>query len=91
MAVKFAGCKEVYLSMRGVSDIDTSGAQALMALVKALQSGGAQVLVAGLPEKASAMCAQCGVQDVIGKENLYFSIDRALMGNHDERQFVVEE
>ena len=72
------GCEKLYLSMRGVSDIDITGAQSLIALVKHLQENNTMVVMSGLSEKARLMGDRSGLTELVGVENIYWSIDKAL-------------
>ncbi len=72
------GFDKVFLSMRGVSDIDITGAQALIDLVKNLKENNTEVVLSGLSEKARIMSDRSGLTELIGVENIYWSIDKAL-------------
>lgn len=69
----------VYLSMRGVPNIDISGAQALESLIAALQEGGKTVFLCGVQESAMDTIRRAGITDILGEEFFYWSVERALL------------
>lgn len=91
MAEKLRDCHTVYMSLRGVSDIDVSGAQAMTRLAKTLKDRGAALILTGLPERARIMAERCGLTETVGAEHIYHAIDRAILGYHAEAQAVVAE
>lgn len=72
------GCGKIFLSMRGVSDIDITGAQALIDLVKYMKENDVAVVISGLSDKARLMSDRSGLTKLVGEENIYWSIDKAL-------------
>lgn len=73
------GCDHLFLSMRGVSYIDISGAQGLLDVVRALQEKKIRIAICGLPQSAMTMVARSGITDIIGEENFYWSVEHALL------------
>ena len=72
------GYDTVIFSMRGVSLMDLSGAQALMELVSSLKTEGADVAVCALPEKAMDTVRRSGIRDFLGEESFYWSAEQIL-------------
>ncbi len=70
----------VYLSMRGVSYLDISGAQSLMEMLTQLKESGKQIFICGLSDSVEQMMIRSGIQDYIGADNFYWSVEKALMG-----------
>jgi len=68
----------VLFSMRGVSYIDVSCAQAFEGVVKKLLSRGVRIGVCGLSTEARKTLDRSGITDLIGEENIHWSIDRVL-------------
>lgn len=67
------------LSMRGVSLIDISGAEALSEGVKMLRERGADVIICALPKSTMQMMERYGIRDLLGKGSFYWSVERALL------------
>ncbi len=70
----------IYLSMRGVSYLDISGAQSLMEMLTQLKEAGKQIFICGLSDSVEQMMIRSGIRDYIGAENFYWSVERALIG-----------
>lgn len=75
------GMDTVLLSMRGVSDIDISCSQTLRELVEGLRGRGVDVILCGLPKRTMKMMHRTDLKDLIGEENFYWSVERALLTN----------
>lgn len=69
----------LFLSMRGVSNIDISCAQTLRTLIESLRSRGIDVALCGLPAKAYEMMKRTDLDKFIGEENFYWSVASALI------------
>jgi SulP family sulfate permease len=67
------------LSMRGVPLIDTSGLQAMLALLQKLAARNITLCVAGLHERVSQVMARGGVLSAIGSDNIFWSADQAIV------------
>ena len=67
--------------MRGVSNIDISCAQIMIELLEDFQKRGIDVAVCGLPTRAMEMMHRSGLYDMLGEENFYWSVERALLTN----------
>lgn len=67
------------LSMRGVSNIDTSGLEALRTLALRLRKQGGMLMCAGVHENARTMLQRGGLVDEIGEENFFWSSDQAIV------------
>lgn len=74
-------CDTVFFSMRGVSDLDVSCAQAFEGVVKTLQKRGVRVACCGLASETRKTMQRSGILALIGEENVFWSIDRALTQN----------
>ena len=73
------GCDTLLLSMRGVPQLDMSGAQALMGILQTLREEGIDVVLCGLPTGAMEMMHRSGIYDMMGAGNFYWSVERALL------------
>lgn len=73
------GCDTLMLSMRGVSNIDISCAQTLRSLIGNLRIKGVDVVLCGLPARAMEMMRRTDLEQYVGKENFYWSVERALL------------
>lgn len=74
-------CDTLLLSMRGVSHIDISCAQALHKLVEDLRELEVDVVVCGVPLYTMDMMRRSGLDKIIGEDNFYWSAERVLMTN----------
>ena len=72
------GADTLLLSMRGVSNIDISCAQTFRDLIASLRRKGIDVAICGLPAKAYRMMERSDLDEFIGKENFYWSVETAL-------------
>lgn len=75
------GCNTLLLSMRGVSNIDISCAQTLMDLLQSFHEKGIDIAICGLPTKAMEMMHRSGLYEMLGEDNFYWSVERALLDN----------
>lgn len=73
------GCDTLLLSMRGVPQLDMSGAQTLMSILQSLRDEGIDVVLCGLPSAAMEMMHRSGIYDMMGAGNFYWSVERALL------------
>ena len=69
----------VLLSMRGVSYMDISGAIAFMHVLSDLQAKGKRILLCGVPGSTMAMLKRSDIYDMIGEENFYWSVEKAIL------------
>lgn len=69
----------ILLSMRGVSYMDISGAIAFMHVLTSLQNQDKKIILCGVPNKTMVMLHRSGIYDLVGKENFYWSVERALL------------
>lgn len=72
------GCDTLILSMRGVSHIDVSGAQALGELLDQLQLMHVDAAFCGLPEGAMDMLKRSDLYDRLGEGSFYWSTETVL-------------
>lgn len=82
IALHMQGIGTALFSMRAVSDIDISGAQSIMGLVEKLQQDGTRVVFCGLSPMARTMFDRCGLFELVGEDNIFWSVDRALLDDH---------
>ena len=75
---KLEGIKTVLLSMRGVSELDISGAQILYDMIAAWKARGIDVMFSGVPEAAKRMMDRQGITALAGDNSFYWSAARAL-------------
>lgn len=71
-------CDAVFFSMRGVSYLDVSCAQAFEGVINQLKNRGIRVGCCGLSSETRRTMDRSGILSLIGEENVYWSIDRAL-------------
>lgn len=71
--------KKLIFSMRGVSNIDTTGAEVILDIVQECQSVNVEVIVCGLHDGMRKWLDQAGVTELIGEDAYFFSVDRALV------------
>jgi SulP family sulfate permease len=67
------------LSMRGVPLIDLSGIEALTGLAESLHQAGKTLMLAGVNPKVMYMLQRAGADVLIGKDNFFWSADRAIL------------
>lgn len=76
------GYDTLLFSMRGVSYMDISGAIAFMNVLSDLQKQGKKIFLCGVPNKTMVMLQRSGIYDMIGEENFYWSVERAILHNN---------
>lgn len=83
------------LSMRAVPLIDLSGIEALHSLHDTLAAQGKSLMLAAMHPKVMRMLERAGLDEIIGKENFFWSADRAILvaeARHEHRAAqVVDE
>lgn len=77
--VKMQEFDTVLLSMRGVSYMDISGAITFMQVLGELQKQGKKIFLCGVPGSTMNMLKRSGIYDMIGENNFYWSVERALL------------
>lgn len=70
---------ELIFSLRGVSAIDTSGAQNLYEIFEELSVSGKKIFVCGVQPSVKEIMQRAGVVDLIGEHCFYWSVDKALL------------
>lgn len=68
----------VLFSMRGVSYMDISGAQAFLELIQDLQKKDIPIYICGVPDRVKQMMERSGIVSLVGEEHFYWSVERAL-------------
>lgn len=71
--------EKLIFSMRGVSGIDTTGAEVILDLVQECRAENVEVIFCGLNDRMRKWLDQVGVTDIIGEDAYFFSVDRALV------------
>lgn len=85
LADSLADRSAVLFSMRGTSDMDISGAQAFLQLTRTLCEKGIPVCVCGVSDSVKEMMERSGIVDCVGKEHFYWSVERALGAQEQEK------
>lgn len=78
MAERFDGRSAVLFSMRGTSYMDISGAQAFSELLENIKKKNIPVCICGVSDSVKEMMERSGIVDLVGEENFYWSVERAL-------------
>ena len=73
-----SGFSSVIFSMRGVSYMDISGAQAFLDLLRQVQNQQAQVFLCGVPPSVRQMMDRSGITQQAGEKAFYWSVEQAL-------------
>jgi SulP family sulfate permease len=76
---KLGDTHALILSMRGVSLIDTSGLEVLHRLHNKVHARGGKLMMAGVHDNVQRMLDRGGVTDLIGRENIFWSSDQAIV------------
>lgn len=79
--VDIESSKRLIFSMRGVSAIDSTGAEVMLDVVNECVSAGVCVNICGLRQDVKRRLDIAGVTELIGEGAYYFSVDRALTAN----------
>ena len=90
MADKMAGYHTVYMSLRGVSDMDISGAQAMTHLAETLKARGTALVLTGMQDRTRQMADRCGLTEAVGEQMIFHGMERAILGYHAPRQEEVD-
>ena len=69
----------VILSLRGMSNVDVSGAQAMLELCEDLVKKGKTVAFCGMAEPVRMYFDRAGITDLLGEDAYYWSADRAIL------------
>ncbi|HQF25724.1 MAG TPA: SulP family inorganic anion transporter, partial [Polyangiaceae bacterium] len=67
------------LSMRGVSNIDVSGLEAMRDLLHRLRKQGGTLMISGIHENARKTLERGGFLDDVGQDNIFWSSDQAIV------------
>ena len=79
LAQRFEGASAAIISMRGVSHMDISGAQAFAELVEALQKKEIKVFFSGVSEDVMKMMERSDIVKTVGAENFYGRVDQVIL------------
>lgn len=74
----------IILSMRGVPVIDLSAIQAMTDLVNDLNAAGTKIILTSVQPKVIESMEKGGLVDLIGKENIFDSAEKAIVYAHQE-------
>lgn len=77
-------CQTLFLSMRGVSNMDISGAQSLMKTLETLKKQGTEIHVCALTKTALKMMQRSGIEELIGKDHFHWSVAQALLSETNQ-------
>jgi len=69
----------VILSLRGMSSVDVSGAQAMLELCEDLKKKGKRVAFCGVADPVRAYFDRAGITKLLGEDAYYWSADRAIL------------
>lgn len=69
----------VILSLRGMSNVDVSGAQAMLEVCQDLLAHGKTVAFCGMAEPVRVYFDRAGITDLLGESAYYWSADRAIL------------
>lgn len=70
---------EVIISMRGVSGIDFGGARRFVDIIEGFKEDGRRVIICGANKSVKQELERVGVNEIIGENGFYFSVDKALL------------
>ncbi len=70
-------CESLIVSMRGVPNIDVSGAKAVAELCEKLDEQGISVSFCGVQDNVKRYLSRAGVVEIVGEDNFYWSADKA--------------
>lgn len=80
---------EIFFSLRGLPFIDFAGAQSFLAEIKRLkEEENTAVYICGLHDRAKETLEKCGLYDIVPQEDIYWSVDRALV---DKREMTYSD
>lgn len=71
--------RQVILSMRGMPNIDVSGAQTMLELCESLQAQGRVVAFCGVSENVRSYFDRAGITDLVGESAYFWSADQAIL------------
>lgn len=84
IAQRVQGRKNVLFSMRGVSYMDISGAQAFQELLEHLQGQGCALYLCGVSQSVRQMMDRSGITELVRPGAFYWSVERALTCQPDQ-------
>ena len=77
-------CGEIIFSLRGVPSIDTTGVQTFMNICRNCRSDGMRVVFCGVHDTVRVMMQRAGLEESIGSDAFYWSVDKALLEKQTE-------
>ena len=80
-----SNCDTVFLSMRGASHMDISGAQTLLEVLKSLKAREIDIIICGLSNNMADIMRRSGITELLEEDSFYWSVDRALLENRPHR------
>ena len=72
-------CDQLIFSLRGVSGMDTTGAEAMIDIVRECRAANVEVKLCGLHDNARKWLDQAGITEILDEDAFFFSVDRALV------------
>lgn len=73
-------CHEVLISFRGVSAVDTTGVEIINEICNGLKQKDIGIIMSGINDNVMTMLDKGNVIQKVGKNNIFKSIDKALIG-----------
>jgi len=70
-------CDNLIISMRGVPNMDVSGAKAMVELCESLRDRNVSVSFCGVQENVKKYLERAGIFEVVGEDRFYWSADKA--------------
>lgn len=65
--------------------MDISGVQALLSVIKKFYAQGIDIVICGVPKSTMAIMRRSGIAELLGENNFYWSVERALLENRPYR------
>jgi SulP family sulfate permease len=75
---QFPNAKALLVIGNGINQVDATGEEKLRALIDDLQRAGVTLMLSGLKKQVREALIRAGLDEVLGKENLFPSKDIAL-------------
>lgn len=78
LAARHPNARYLVIVTKGINEIDASGEEAIHSLVERLRARGVTMVFAGLKAQVLEMMQRTGLDQVIGKENIFRSTDASI-------------
>ena len=83
--------KHIIIAANGINDMDASGEEALSLIVENLRSAGIGISFSGVNESVMAVIKRTHLIEEIGKDNIYPTMERAVLAVHHEAHKDADE